>query len=568
MKSLARILGALTLFAAACFAQLPIPQNASPVSHQGGTYYAAGFATWSGRVISGNSTTGSASIIIAGSAGGGAGGLQLQDGTTLPFQTVFSTLTPIIVDFGQGAQETVTPTAVSVGTCPAGNLGVGGSMQCATVTATFANTHGQSAVVIDGSFGLQTALNYAQQIGGGTIVIDGVWSTMGGTTAMITSAVPFSNNVIEDLRTIQAQYWIARPSTTTFMATPATLTATTVGFGLNGANTTGGTYTGASTYFVCVAYVDIAGNEGACSATFSGLTAGSGSTNQIGFSAPAASTGAVGYTVYISLAGGSYPLAYQVPLTSSVCTLTKLETVTPACALANTTYGQSGSAAIVSALTVNTSPIALQLAGVGNQLGTGVVNAHTTYAFAPGSPAVLSASLPFTTTAGPWASATPVPMGTIAIPAGFMNQVGRTIRVCGKYTVTPNAAATIENLQIYWDGAGSDAAGSPVQIANIQGTAAYTAVIYNGSFCETFTTTVSGAGVTAGSIIGGSSLSAVGIASAPTNLVTELDTKNAATASLNLAGGAGFTTRLHIVQNHTTGADTQAQLLNVTVEVL
>jgi hypothetical protein len=132
------------------------------------------------------------------------------------------------------------------------------------------------------------------------------------------------------------------------LAAPATLTAATVGFGLNGANTTGGTYTGTSTYVYCIAYVDIMGQEGPCSATFSAATAGTGSTNQIGFAAPAASTGAVGYVPYISLAGGSYALAYKVPLVSQptvagvapvsngVCTLTTLETITPACAVTNT----------------------------------------------------------------------------------------------------------------------------------------------------------------------------------------------------------------------------------------
>jgi hypothetical protein len=163
-------------------------------------------------------------------------------------------------------------------------------------------------------------------------------------------------------------FWNLQQTASTFLAVPATLTATTVGFGLNGANTTGGTYTGASTYHACIAYVDVAGQVGACSADFSALTAGSGTTNQIGFSAPAASAGAVGYVVYISLAGGTYSLAYQAPLTSSQCTLTKIETVTPACAVANATYGQSGSAAIISALTLNTSPVDMQLGGVSGTL--------------------------------------------------------------------------------------------------------------------------------------------------------------------------------------------------------
>jgi hypothetical protein len=554
------------VFLAASFglSQAQVTPVAQP-SRVGGTFYAAQYAQWDRiTVAQGNSTTGSATITLQ------WGSAVLPDGREI---SPFAVTAPIIVGTG-ATRETVTPTAVS--SCYKGRQSV--NYQICQITASFSNTHGAGEQVFSGSFGLQEAINDAYQVGavggsassGGEVVVDSQWTGLGGTNSTIAAAIPYQGVVLADFRSAQ-QAWTPRPSTTSFIATPTTLTATTVGFGLNGANTTGGTYTGASTYHVCVAYVDIAGNEGACSADFSGLTAGTGTTNQIGFSAPAASTGAVGYTVYISLAGGSYALAYQVPLTSSVCTLTTIETITPACAVTNATYGQTGSAAIVSALTVNTSPLALQLGGTNNQLGTGNSGAHTTYAYAPSGFTggyVLGANVAYTATAGGAASTNPVVMATVPVPAGFMNFVGRTIRVCAKMKQTIANSPTIENWQVYWDGAGSDSAGSPVQIANINGTATFTNVAYNGSFCESFTTTVSGSGVTAGSIIGGANVASMGIASAPTNLVTMLDTLNSATASLNLAGGGGFTSRLHIVTNHTTGADGASQVLSLTVEVL
>lgn len=565
MKTLARILGVLLLTAASAFTQLPIPQNASTVSHQGGTYYASGYATWSGRVISGNSATGSQSIIVAGTAAGGAGGIQLADGTTLSLATVFSTLTPIIVDYGQGAQESVTPTAVSIGQCPAGNLGVGGALQCATITASFLNTHGQSAVVIDGAFGLQTAINHAQQLGGGTVVVDGVWSVMGGTTAILNAAVAFSSVGVEDVRGAAVVYWNIGQSVTTALATPTTLTAVTA---LPSATPVGAYGTG--TYHMCISYVDLMGNEGTCSADFSeaGLATGS-----FIFSAPAASTGAVGYTIYISLTSGTYALSYKVPLTSTICTLTKIETVTAACAVANTTYGQTGAIATVTAITVNTAMLAPNATTISST--TDYVpnpNARTAYAYIPsnhvGLPGVVAASLPFPVGA---AAGTTVPdvIGTLTLPAGFMNFVGREIEICGYATeASAGSTATISNIQLWWDAAGSNAAGVPVLIGTNPSTnTLVTAKTDQFQVCYDLKTTVAGAGVTAGSIQqdGGTYCNQYTSSAVATVPVCTLGQGPAAVASLNLAGEA----RIDVVWLHTTGTDGAGVLLqDLTVKVL
>jgi hypothetical protein len=585
-KKLFLAVSCLLLSAAGTFAQTfpGASGNPSVLSRPGGSFYAPGFF-WNARVISGNgcaTNTGtntctggatSGTIIIAGNASGGAGGLTLPDGSLIPFQTVFSTLTPIVVDFGQGAQETVTPTSVSVSTCPAGNLGVGGSMQCANFTGSFVNSHGQSAVVVDGTFGAQTAANYANSLGGGVVMVDPAWSQMGGTTALLTALVPFSNVSIQDMRNSIPQYWDVTPTSASnaFIATPTALTAQAA---CDATHTfcsdasVAGTWT-SGTLFGCVAYVDIAGNEGACSTTASFTTVVS---KAIDVGAPAASTGAVGYTIYLSLIGGSYAFAYQVPITAAVCTPTKLETLTPACALSNTTYGQTSSSAVIAAVTVNTSPLALQLGSASTTTDyVGNSAARTVYSYVPGSsgPSGLQQSF-LAFTAGPATVATTVPqvIGTVGVPAGFMNQIGKKIRICGKEQMT-NASATIEQIQLWWDGAGSNAAGVPVNVANLQLSGTGTAVAYNGSFCATLQTTVSGAGVTAGSIRGGENFFTLSIASAPTTSFSPgQDTFTATTASLNLAGGAGFTSRIHVVQLHTTGTDVSPQLASLTAEVL
>lgn len=563
MKKLVSSLAVILVLSVAAFSQA-IP----------GANNAASFL-WHARVISGNSSTGSGTIIIAG-AGGGAGGATLPNGRTLSFNQIFSTLTPVIVDFGQVNAEYVTPTAVSVANCPGGS--VGANVQCATITATFANTHGNSADVIDGTFGIQSAVNAAAGTGG-WVVIDGAWTaqfTTGPTgapasaSANIAAVVPFSQVALFDQRGGGAQLWTPTQAVSTVIATPATLTATTVGFGLNGANTTGGTYTGASTYHYCIAYVDIMGNEGPCSADFSAATAGTGTTNQIGFSAPAASAGAVGYVPYISLAGGTYALSYRVPLTSTVCTLTRVETVISACAVANTTYGQSGSAAIVSALTLSTSRIWIGTGGTSSTSDyVGNSNARTSYLYAPsnhlGTAGLVSASMPFTGATAP-ATTVPAVLGTLQLPAGFMNYIGRTIRICGlAKEAAAGSTSTITSIQLWWDADGSNVAGVPVLLGGPVVTATLvTANADQWQFCQDIKTTVSGAGATAGSILAGAGSLTESYGAATTVSAAAGPTIGAAAVgSLNLAGEA----RIHVVYLHTTGTDGATPILqDLTVE--
>jgi len=545
----------------------------SPLSKVGGKTYASAYAGWKVTIQSAPTATGAGTIIVTPGIPTTLDGTQIFNAFVNGGGAVF---TPLIVGLGSANQETVTPTAIS-----ACNTSGGGTATC-SITATFANTHGPGDVVTSGDAGIQEAVN-ALGASGGVVVVDGA---AGATDATIGAVVVNPKVVIEDTRYTAEQWWTPVGGTTA-IAAPAVLTATTVGFGLNGANTTGGAYTGTSTYVYCVAYVDIMGQEGACSPTFSGATAGTGSTNQIGFSAPAASTGAVGYTVYISLASGTYQLAYKVPLVTQptvtgsypvangVCTLTTVETITPACALTNATYGTTGSAAIVSALTLNTSPIDPQVTIV-STTSVYVPNAggRTTYTYAPGSRAgingTVGTSLPFTISAAD-TTTTPSVIGTINLRPGMMNFIGKTIEVCGKATTTASTAS-IANIQFQWDAVGQNTAGKGVQIGSLSLTppvAFSTTAVY--TFCEDFATTVASASATGGSIIPvGGFINGIGV----TNIATAGAGSAAAgsdsavisaVSSLNLADDA----RINVVYVHTTGTDgTAVTLQGLTVKVL
>lgn len=504
----------------------------------------------------GTNSTGAGTLILS------IGNVGLQNGRKV---SVLNVNAPITVDAGSNL-ETVTPTAVSCSTPEIPNT--------CSVTATFSFVHGAGAAVTSGTAGLQEAINDAFQNGGGLVVIDGLWTKNGGTNTLLTAAVPYPSVPIEDRRSLASiQNWNTQTGGTT-LAAPATLTAATVGFGLNGATTTGGAYTGTNTYHYTISCVDIMGQEGPGSADFSAATAGTGAVNQIGFAAPAAQTGCVGYVPYISLTAGSYALSYKVPLVTQpttagavpigngVCTLTVLETVTPACAITNATYGQTGSAAIVSALTLNTSPIVPAVTTVSSTtVYTPNAGGRTTAFYAPGSHigagGLNQAFLPFVISAAE-ASTVPSVLGTINVQPGFMNAVGRTIEICGKATTTASTA-TIVSIQFQWDAMGQNTAGKGVQLGNLSITpvAAFstTKVI---TFCETFQTTVASASATGGSInsIGGF-IATSGVSSAAAGQGAGSDATTGTVGSLNLAVDG----RINVVSVHTTGTDGAALTL-------
>lgn len=544
MNKLKKLAIAISLLMVSAFAQNSSTQQMAGVGSWGeGDYYAPSY-NYQTSVFSGGSTAGGTYTITLFkpfvTLPGGRNVAIFNSGTAMP---------PITI--GQGAaKETVTPSSSSG--CNSFNQGVG-SATC-TITAAFTNAHGQGDIIVSGSAGLQEAVNDAQSHGGGNVVIDSIWTALGGTSAIVGTAIPYQNVTIQDKRGVP-QFWNAQGGATT-LAAPTTLTAVTA---LPSAAPVGAFGTG--TYHMCIAYVDIAGQEGPCSADFSeaGLATGS-----FIFSPPAASTGAVGYTIYIGLTGGGVTnLNYKVPLTSSICTLSTVETITAACNVTNATYGTTGATATVIAITVNTSPIQPAITTV-STTSVYVPNAggRTTYTFSPGShvgtPGVVSAYLPFTISA---AEATTVPsvIGTMNVGPGVMNYVGATIEVCGRATSTASTA-TIVHIQFQWDAFGQNTAGKGVVIGDLALTpvAAFstTKVL---SFCEQFVTTVAGASATAGSIIpAGGFLNTSGVSAAAAGQGGGADAASlGAVASLNLASEA----RINVISLHTTGTDGAAVTL-------
>ncbi len=173
---------------------------------------------------------------------------------------------------------------------------------------------------------------------------------------------------------------------------------------------------------------------------------------------PAASTGAVGWRAYGGIT--SVALAYLLPITSSSCTLTTLETVMPACAI-----GSNGIWPAAYLSTTALSPLGLGVTATNNPVPQG----HTTFGYQPsGSP-----GFPFQTNFGPFgtttiASATAsavTPLGSFNLPAGYQNLIGRTIRVTGKINLTAGASSTL-GLFIGTTWAGGVTAGLPVTVCN------------------------------------------------------------------------------------------------------
>lgn len=450
------------------------------------------------------------------------------------------------------------------------------TVQAYTCSITITPTYSHSAgVTIDsGDGGLAEAMNDALSLGIGQITLDPAAAV---TVANLTSAVVYPAVQIVDKRSPQVQYWNPIPSLAAFLAAPTTLTSGTVSSSTTVAGSA--SYTG-GTIHVCIAYVDIMGNKGPCSADYSFADT---SAKAIQFSAPAASTGAVGWVMGIGLESGASGHEYLVPLmtqptvvgalpvSNGTCTLTTLETITPACALANATYGQASSGTVnVTTYSVVTSPQMFQLGGVSTTSyyapNTG---AHTAYTYAPsthpGNGGLLTtATQPYTASAA-LASTVPFVLGSVAMPPGFMNYLGRTIRVCGQIYDAAGGANTVTAIQFWWDAQGSDVTtGIPVLIGGPKMTATLTSAASAYSFCQTIETTVVSASATGGSLRALDGFVGVAGSSAGANPFFGVNNTVAAVGSLNLAEDAV----IDIVYVETTATTDTPLLTNLTVQVL
>lgn len=208
----------------------------SQLSRVGGVYNSSAYKDWGAYIASGNTATGSQTITIC------PWFVNLRDGRVIqPFLADGSAVfTPITVDIGSNS-EVVTPTASSQIANPNG-----GPQPCASVTASFSNTHavtqsGGVTNVTTGDAGIQEAITDAAQLGGGQVYFEidpGVvtLNTGGQTTNMGSIKIPARSLVagasakVTTTITTCAGGWslgIVGGSGTDFTAANTTLTAGT-----------------------------------------------------------------------------------------------------------------------------------------------------------------------------------------------------------------------------------------------------------------------------------------------------------------------------------------------------
>jgi len=555
----------------AVLAMLPVlgsPAFGMPsfVAQVGGKTYASAYAQWK-LIVGGSPNTGTGSQTLTIVQGANGSCLPtLPDGTVISnaLQNGSGTLyTPIIVGLGTPNSETVTPTAVNL---------VGPTC---TITASFSNTHGPGDSVVSGDAGIDEAINSTPQ--GGIVVVDNL---AGATSAELTAATMANPSAtIEDVRFGVPRFWTPHP-------TGAALAAPT-GIGVTGqaacdathqacsdANVAGSASWG-STLYIADTCVDIMGNESPASATTHWTSVAS---KAIDLATPTCPSGSVGWVPYLSLSGGTYAQAYQITPTAAICTLTALETVTPACAVKNATYGQAASTfgantlfnggAQITTYPVNTSMHfpALGSTAMTAASQTPISNSSATYAYAPGNPVGLCQISPANVNnyAAAGSSATTVPnaVATFTIPASCFNYVGAHFRVSGKFTYTDGGSGTSTTLTVGWDANGTNTTTVPTALCSILDTFTSVAGADNVNYsCDVQIVTT---GATGTALVNGISVGS--IAAGQTTLVrSALDNAVAASGSINLTSSARI-----VVYFAATGATSNpgAQGLSATLEAL
>jgi hypothetical protein len=485
------------------------------------------------QLATGNTTTGTTSVTVVLPC------VTAGDGTTV---CPLATNAPITVGTGTNA-DTFTPSALS-----------GCALQTAlygacTITGTINHTHGQGELVTSGTFGLQEAVNFAEVTPtagnsfGGIVLVDRQWAAAGGVNSNITGLNGFSNVIIEDTR-VGDTLWSLQPSTLTNLAVPTTLTGTTATFA--------GTGTWNNTYFQCVTYVDALGGEGPCSATFSQA---SGSNTIATYLSPAASTGAVGWRAYGGLA---YNTAYLLPISATNCTLTLLEQVFPACAI-----GSNATFATAPTTTLNLRPNSSASPVV--NLATPMPQGHTTFAYSPasGNPQVFQTNYGPFPQLGALTSGQIAYIGSVNLPTGFLNTIGRTVRLSGKIVLGTTNTATLPTLAAVLSWVGGDTAGVGITTCSFTTAATGSTVAYNGEFVCTLTTNAVGA-TAVGSIMTGGNVTYQVQTGAAAGLGPNVDLNNAAVGSLGLFAQ----NTINLVYTSTTNATATEQLMDLHVEVL
>jgi hypothetical protein len=361
-----------------------------------------------------------------------------------------------------------------------------------SVTVTPTNSHAAGVTITSGDGGMAEAINDALSLGAASVTIDPAASLPSSYPA---STVVYPNVQIVDKRAPRVQYWNPQPTSaattstgapavrTATAACPATLLATTV-CDSTVAVASGG-FTNAAQY-VWVAYVDLLGGVSQASATAHYTSAGA---LDIFFNAPAAATGQVGYIVGVGL---SYATAYWFPMTSAYCTLTTIETVTPACALANATYSQAGSNAFIPK-PLTTFALYPAAGGVANAYNPNPQN-HTTFAYVPSQ----RPSLGFQTEYGPFNATAALTagqlgvLGTVILPTGYLNYIPRDLELHGKFNYTPTTGGTAPEVLVEIGDVTDFTTGTPKALCTLLEVHTTTTAAYSVDFTCTLQTQATG----------------------------------------------------------------------------
>lgn len=307
-----------------------------------------------------------------------------------------------------------------------------------------ANTHSAGSYVLrSATCGLREALNDLGTNGGEVIVDQKFYddgctaATITGLSALVSSTTGpiYQNQYVHDISNGQDTWYALRNSATTLIAAGVLPVSATV---------TGGTFTNGNV-IETYTYVDALGRESLPSAETTQATGGT--TNGIVITAPAASTGAVGYRVYFTAVGGASGSEIAAGAgaagdpNSTNCTLTTLENLRPACAIG----------ANFTALAPVTSTSKQPTIGY----------ATTTMAFAPvtGLPALSPSSQTIgtfvptqfnnaaqgTLNSGATASED---LAYIQIPAGYFNSIGKSYQVCAKIATATQVATAVPVVKL------------------------------------------------------------------------------------------------------------------------
>lgn len=255
-----------------------------------------------------------------------------------------------------------------------------------------------------------------------------------------------------------------RQSSVTNLTVPTAISTAAATNGLLTTGTTGGTVPASSTYRMGFTYVDASGGETTLSvdsASTATLATGTGATNTLSVTSPAAQVGAVGYRVYLTAASGA---SLSEILYSPTCTATTLQTVLAGvCAI--------GQPATITAIVTGTATVP-------------VVN--TAYARLGG---YSNSYLPFPAL-GTQATTVVGDLATMNLPAGYMNSLGKSVELCGNGYATTNS--TPGTLTLATTLASLVGTTSITPFTAVSGTTTASATVpFN--FCETFTTSATGA---------------------------------------------------------------------------